>query len=147
MEIHNILLQAHRGFAYLALLLVALFIVALMFAFVANAGKISKFLKKTTLITTILFHIQFLVGVVMLFFTSGFMHIINEVGMGGIMKNSDLRFTYIEHPFSMLIAVILMTVVNKKVKTSERITTGIVLLAALAIFLFAYAVPYTKLFN
>ena len=147
MEIHNIFLQAHRGFAYLALLLIAVFIIALLFALVGNGGKISKFLKTSTLATMILFHVQFLVGVVMLFLTSGFLSTINEIGMGGLMKNADLRFTYIEHPFSMLIAAILMTIVNRKVKSSERISVGIVVLAILAILLFSYAFPFTKLFG
>jgi hypothetical protein len=33
--------------------------------------------------------------------------------MGEVMKNSALRFQYVEHPFSMLIAAVLMTIVNK----------------------------------
>lgn len=147
MDIHNIFLQAHRGFAYLILLLIAVFVIALIAAFAGNSGKITKFLKKTTLFTMIFFHIQFLVGIVMLFLTSGFMNTINEIGMGGLMKNADLRFTYIEHPFSMLIAAILMTIVNRKVKSSEKITSGIIILSALALALFFFAFPFSKLFG
>lgn len=83
----------------------------------------------------------------MLVFTSGFTSAISEIGMGGLMKNADLRFTYIEHPFSMLIAAVLMTIVNKKVKTNEKINTGIVIMAVIAVLLFSYAVPFAKLFN
>lgn len=83
----------------------------------------------------------------MLVFTSGFTSTISEIGMGGLMKNADLRFTYIEHPFSMLIAAVLMTIVNKKVKTNEKINTGIVIMAVIAVLLFSYAVPFAKLFN
>jgi len=147
MDIHNIFLQAHRGFAYLILLLIAVFVIALIAAFAGNSGKITKFLKKTTLFTMIFFHIQFLVGIVMLFLTSGFMNTINEIGMGGLMKNADLRFTYIEHPFSMLIAAILMTIVNRKVKSSEKITSAIIILSALALALFFFALPFSKLFG
>ncbi len=147
MDIHNIFLQAHRGFAYLALLLVALFIIALLFALVGNGGRKTKFFKVATTVTMILFHIQFLVGIIMLLFTSGFITTIKEIGMGGLMKNADLRFSYIEHPFSMLIAAVLMTIVNKKVKTNERITIGIVIMAIIAVLLFSYAVPFAKLFN
>ena len=83
----------------------------------------------------------------MLFGTSGFMNTIKEVGMGGLMKNADLRFTYIEHPFSMLIAAVLMTIVNKKLKTADKVSTGILILAILALALFFYAIPFSKLFG
>lgn len=83
----------------------------------------------------IFFHIQFLIGIIMLVGTSGFMDTIKAMGMGGLMKNSALRFTYIEHPFSMLIAAVLMTILNKKVKANDTITMGMVVLAVLAIAL------------
>lgn len=83
----------------------------------------------------------------MLLGTSGFMNTIKEVGMGGLMKNADLRFTFIEHPFSMLIAAVLMTIINKKVKTRETLNFGIVILGIIAVALFLYAVPFTKLFG
>ncbi|QCX52982.1 hypothetical protein [Elizabethkingia sp. JS20170427COW] len=144
---HNILLNAHRGFAYLEILLVLLFVVALLITMFGQSGKVSSFLRKTTLFTMIFFHIQLLIGLVMLVGTSGFMSTISEIGMGGLMKNSDLRFTYIEHPFSMLIAAILMTVLNKKLKSADRISMGLVFLAVIAIALFCYALPHAKLFG
>ncbi len=147
MDIHNLFLQAHRGFAYLILLLVAVFVIALLASLLGNGGKINNLLKKSTLFTMIFFHIQFLIGIVMLFLTSGFLNTIDQVGMGGLMKNADLRFSYIEHPFSMLLAAILMTVVNRKVKSSEKISTGIIVLAVLALLLFFYAFPFAKLFG
>lgn len=143
----NIILNAHRGFAYLILLLVALFVIALITVMLGNSGKVTKFLRKSTLFTMIFFHIQFLIGLLMLFISSGFMNTIKEIGMGGLMKNADLRFSYIEHPFSMLVAAILMTVVNKKVKTNERINVGVVVLAIIALLLFGYAFPFDRLFN
>ena len=147
MDLHNIILNAHRGFAYLELLLVAVFLVSLLLFMFGFSGKISKLLRKVTLFTMIFFHIQFLIGLVMLFGTSGFMNTINEIGMGGLMKNGDLRFTYIEHPFSMLIAAALMTIVNKKVKTNETLNFGIVIMGVIAVALFLYAVPFAKLFG
>ena len=147
MDIHNIFLQAHRGFAYLELLLVAVFLISLFIVMFAQAGNISKLLRKSTLFTMIFFHVQFLIGLVMLFATSGFMNTIKEVGMGGLMKNAELRFSYIEHPFSMLIAAILMTIVNKKLKTAEKLPMSAFVLSIIAIALFAYAIPFAKLFG
>ena len=60
MEFYNILLNAHKGFAYLELLLVALFLVALLMTMFGYSGKVNNFLKKTTLFTMIFFHIQLL---------------------------------------------------------------------------------------
>lgn len=93
----------------------------------------------------IFFHIQFLIGIIMLLGTSGFMDTIKSMGMGGLMKNSALRFTYIEHPFSMLIAAVLMTILNKKLKVNDKISMGMVIIAVLAIALFAFALPWAKL--
>ena len=81
---HNIFLQAHRGFAYLELLLVALFIIALLTVILGYSGKVSKLLRKSTLFVMIFFHIQFLIGIIMLVGTSGFMDTIKAMGMGGL---------------------------------------------------------------
>lgn len=67
--------------------------------------------------------------------------------MSAVMKNSDLRFQYVEHPFSMLIAAVLMTIVNRKVKSSDTITLKVVIMAILAVALFAFAFPWTKVFG
>lgn len=147
MDIAKIILEAHKGFGYLILLLITVFLVSMLLAMLGNAGKISKLVRKSTLFTMIFFHIQFLLGLIMLFGTSGFMNVIKEIGMGGLMKNSDLRFTYIEHPFSMLIAAILMTIVNKKIKTNEKLNIGVVIMGILAIALFLFAFPWTKVFG
>ncbi len=147
MNVHNIFIQAHRGFAYLELLLVVVFLISLLIVMFGYSGTISKLLRKSTLFTMIFFHIQFIIGAIMLFATSAFTDIISSQGMGAIMKNSDLRFTYIEHPFSMLIAAVLMTIINKKVKSSEKLSMGVFVLAIIALALFAYALPWARLFN
>ena len=139
---YNILLQAHKGFAYLELLLVALFIISLLVAMFGYSGKVSKLLKKSTLFTMIFFHIQLLLGLVMLGTNFG-----GGLDMGSVMKNADLRFTYVEHPFSMLIAAILMTLINKRVKSSETINFKIIIMGVLAVALFVFAFPFAKVFG
>ena len=139
---YNILLNAHKGFAYLELILVALFVISLLLTMFGYSGKVGKLLKKTTLFTMIFFHIQLLIGVVMLAINFS-----NGIDMSSVMKNSELRFQYVEHPFSMLIGVILMTIINKKLKTAETITMKIVIMGLLAVALFAFAFPWTKVFG
>ncbi|KFF14011.1 hypothetical protein N6B72_08510 [Chryseobacterium soli] len=142
MDFYKILLSAHKGFGYLELVLVTLFIVALLVTMFGFSGKVNKLLKKTTLFTMIFFHVQFLIGIIMLVinFTKG-------LDMGSVMKNADLRFQYVEHPFSMLIAAVLMTIVNKKVKVNPTISLGIVIMGLIAVGLFAFAFPWTRVFG
>jgi heme A synthase len=142
MEIYNILLQAHRGFAYLELALVAAFLILLLVTMFGYSGNISKALRKVTLFTMIFFHVQFLIGLTMLIttFTKG-------LDMSAVMKNADLRFQYVEHPFSMLIAAVLMTVINKKLKTADKLTIRLMSLGFVAIALFVFAFPWARVFG
>lgn len=142
------ILHAHRGFAYLILLLVAVFTVALLTAMFGYSGKNSKFLRKSTLFTMIFFHLQFLVGLAMLFTSKGFQAILDSGAvMKSLMSDAYNRFTFVEHPTSMLIAAVLMTIVNKKMKTNDTLNFGIVILSAIALALFFYAFPFAKLFG
>jgi len=142
MDFYKILLSAHKGFAYLELGLTALFIIALLTVMFGYSGKVNKLLKKVTLFTMIFFHVQFTIGIIMLImnFTKG-------LDMGSVMKNADLRFQYVEHPFSMLIAAVLMTIINKKVKSNDTISLGIVIMGLIAVGLFAFAFPWTRVFG
>lgn len=142
MEIYNILLQAHRGFAYLELALVAAFLILLLVTMFGYSGNITKALRKVTLFTMIFFHVQFLIGLTMLIstFTKG-------LDMSAVMKNADLRFQYVEHPFSMLIAAVLMTVINKKLKTADKLTIRLMSLGFVAIALFVFAFPWARVFG
>ena len=117
MDFYNILLNAHKGFGYLEILLVTLFVIALLATMFGFSGKVNKFLKKNNA-----FHDDFLprsvlLGIIMLITTFS-----KGLNMGEVMKNAALRFQYVEHPFSMLIAAVLMTIVNKKVKSNDTIS-------------------------
>lgn len=140
---YKILIEAHKGFAYLELLLVAVFIIALLVTMFGYSGKVSKLLKKSTLFTMIFFHIQLLVGIALLA-TSPALKVALSAGL--LMKDG-YRQTFVEHPFSMIIAAVLMTIVNKKVKSSDTITIKVVIMGLLAVALFAFAFPWTRVFG
>ena len=92
----------------------------------------------------IFFHVQFLIGVSLLFiFSPGFKAALDA---GTLMKDPYARFQYVEHPFSMLIAAVLMTIINKKLKTSEKLTIPIMSLGLVAIALFVFAFPWARVF-
>ena len=144
MDLHNVFLHAHRGFAYLILLIVALFIVSLLAVMFGYSGKISKLLKKSTLFTMILFHLQFLIGIAMLVFSPGLKAALDS---GTLMSDSYNRVTFVEHPFSMLVAAILLTIINKYLKKNETLALKVVFMGVLALILFGYAFPWAKVFG
>lgn len=145
MDFFKIFLSAHKGFAYLELALVAAFLVFLLITMFGYSGKISKAFRKVTLFTMIFFHVQFLVGVCLLFiFSPGFKAALDA---GTLMKDPYARFQYVEHPFSMLIAAVLMTIVNKKLKTADKLTIRLMSLGLVAIALFVFAFPWARVFG
>ncbi len=144
MDFYKILLSAHKGIGYLEILLVTLFVIALLTTMFGFSGKINKFLKKITLFTMIFFHVQFLAGIVLLLVSPG---VKAALSSGTLMSDSYSRFQYVEHPFSMLIAAILMTVVYKKVKVNPTLSLTVVIMGLIAVSLFAYAFPWTRVFG
>lgn len=145
MEFYNIFLQAHKGFGYLILLLVAVFLVSLLIAMFGYSGSISKLLRKSTLFTMIFFHIQLLVGIPLLFiFSPNFKAALDS---GTLMSDAANRHSFVEHPFSMLVAAILMTIINKYMKTNDKIALKIVFMGVLVVALFGYAFPWAKVFG
>lgn len=145
MDTFHIMLQAHRGFAYLILLLTAVFVVSLLLAMFGYSGNISKLLRKSTLFTMIMFHLQAIIGLVMLFlFSPGFKQ---AKEAGTLMSDSVSRHTYIEHPTAMIIAAVLMTILNKKMKTNENLSLGMVFMGVIAVALMMWAFQWARLFG
>ncbi|WP_304343711.1 hypothetical protein [Chryseobacterium koreense] len=141
----NLMLNAHRGFAYLILLLTAIYVIALLLTMFGYSGKITKLLKKSSLFTMIFFHTQALIGLIMLFFFSpGFKHA-RETGT--LMKDAVARNTYVEHPTSMIIAAILLTIVNKKFKTNDKMKMSWAVMAFIAFALMLWAFQWKRLFG
>ena len=143
MDTFKIITEAHKGFAYLILLAGIIFIVALLAAMFGYSGKVSKLLKKSTLFTMIFFHVQLIVGIFMLVFSPGLKAAMES---GTLMSNAAARFSYVEHPVSMLIGVVLMTIINKYMKSHDKLSMKIVIMGVIAFALFAYAFPWARVF-
>ena len=92
----------------------------------------------------ILFHLQFLIGIAMLVFSPGLKDALEK---GTLMSNSYNRVTFVEHPFSMLVAAILLTIINKYLKKNETLALKVVFMGVLALLLFGYAFPWAKVFG
>jgi len=99
---------------------------------------------RISLFTLIVTHIQLLIGVV-LFFSAGYISLIGDMGMKGIMGNDTLRSNIIEHPLTMIAAVVLITVGYSKHKKKLTSTPKFKMLAifyTLALILVLAKIPW-----
>lgn len=110
----------HLHYTLMVLLLIILFYTILRFVFNRmNDKPFENFEDKQTLITTILAHLQFLVGLVLLFVSPLSAMFSN---MSAVMKDPDQRMILVEHPTTMLIAVVLLTIGRAKMKKKPEAT-------------------------
>jgi len=112
-------LHSYWAFAVLVLLLLAS-----LNAFIGLSSK-RAFLPKDrqiALMALIFTHLQFVFGIVLLF-TSPKFEAAKALGMGGLMKNNELRPLVFEHPLINLIAIILITIGWSKHKRAAESTS------------------------
>jgi hypothetical protein len=85
-----------------------------------------------------------------LYFSAGYMTLISEMGMGGIMKDSVLRSNIVEHPLTMIIAVTLITMgysKHKKKLTSKPKFKMLAIFYILALVLVLAKIPWKVWFS
>lgn len=104
---------------------------------------------RISLFTLIVSHIQLLIGIV-LFFSAGYIRLISENGMGEVMKNPTLRSNIIEHPLTMIIAVVLITIgysKHKKKLTSRPKLKTLAIFYTIALLLVLAKIPWKTWFD
>ncbi len=100
-------------------------------------------LRKTSLWLLISAHITFLVGIYLL--VAGRFGIMKGLPPGvSVMKDSFYRFTWVEHPLMMLVAIVLITIARGKAKVLNYKATGWLLLIALLLILAAVPWPFRE---
>ncbi|WP_298950854.1 hypothetical protein [uncultured Nonlabens sp.] len=110
---YNILKNAHSGWAYLLLLVLA---IATINAIIGFAGK-KEFGNKDfslALVGLIVTHIQLLLGLALWAFSPYSSMLFSDTST--VMSTPEIRLLAIEHPFMMIIAVALLTVGYSKHK-------------------------------
>lgn len=137
----------HSYWAYLVLLMI---VVAAFNALIKHFGKKEYEAKdfRISLFTLIVTHIQLLIGIV-LFFAADYLSLISDMGMGEIMKDPVLRSNIIEHPFTMIIAVALITIgysKHKKKLTSPSKLKTLAIFYTLALVLVLAKIPWKTWF-
>ncbi len=129
--------------SYWAYLVIALIIIAVINSLVGWIGKRAYLARdlRISLFTLIVTHIQILIGII-LFFVSPMVGWFNSnVETASIMKNETMRLYSLEHPLTMIIAVVLITIGfskhKKKIESKSKFKTififyGIAAVLALA---------------
>ncbi|MXV14126.1 cytochrome B [Hufsiella ginkgonis] len=108
---YKILLESHSGLRYVVLVLV---IVAIIFSFDGWLGKkaYGEGVRKLNLFAMIAVHMQFLVGLILYFYSP----LVQTGSMGTAMKDPTLRYWTVEHATMMIIAVALFTIGHSRSK-------------------------------
>lgn len=134
------LLHLHSYFAYI-LLAALLFSIAYILIAYMNKQTFSEKHRKVALIGFIASHLQLLFGLILYF--------VSPLGMsnisGEVMKNSELRLYAVEHPLTMLIGIILITIgysKAKKLTDSDQRYKNILIFYTIGVILILSRIPY-----
>ncbi|WP_127846097.1 hypothetical protein [Psychroflexus aestuariivivens] len=103
---------------------------------------------RISLFTLIVSHLQLLIGLV-LYFVQPYFAAFSEQGMGAVMKDSTLRLYLVEHPLTMIISIVLITVgysKHKKKLSSNKKFRTIAIFYALALLLMLSRIPWQAWF-
>lgn len=112
---YSTLLGLHSGLRYIVLILLVL---ALVGAIIGLFGKkaYTEGNRKINLFAMIFTHTQFLVGLILYFFSP----MVNYSNMGEAMKDAMTRYWTVEHSVMMLFAIILITVGHSRSKKASE---------------------------
>ena len=144
---YNFIKEAHSGWAYLVLILLLVAVINALIGFSSNKTFTAKD-RKISLFGLIVTHVQLLLAMI-LYFISPYYKTMKEIGMGEVMKNSDLRLYIIEHPLINLIAIILVTVgwsKHKSATTDKAKFKSIWLMYLIALVLILSRIPWKAWF-
>jgi len=131
----------HSGMAYLALLALILAVLMVLIGFFGKKS-FTPTTKKVTLVALILSHLQLVVGIILYFVSHvGFKNLSGEV-----MKDSVARLNAVEHPLTMIIAIILITIGYSRAKRredSQAKLRSFLIFYGLGLFLILLRIPWS----
>jgi len=138
----------HSTWAIVVLLMLLIAVGNAIVSLVSNKPFKEKDLR-IPLFTLIVSHIQLILGLIAVF-TSAQFHHLREIGMGAAMKDPEIRTVVIEHPFIMIIALIVLTIGFSKFKnkaTDKEMYKTIALYYGIALLLVLSRIPWGTWFN
>lgn len=134
--------------SYWAFAVLVFLVLAILNSFMGLSSK-RAFLPKDrqiAMLALIFTHVQFVIGLVLLF-VSAKMDAAKQLGMGGVMKNPELRKLLVEHPSINLIAIILITVgwsTHKRAEDSTVKFKKIAIFYAIGLVLLLSRIPWDQ---
>lgn len=137
--------------SYLAYVVLAILVIAVINALMGWMGKKDFTMHKDlriSLFALILSHIQLLVGLLLYFISGSGLKAIQTLGMGGL--NSAARLLAVEHPFTNIIAIVLITIGwsrHKKFMESERKFKSIAIFYGIGLVLILSRIPWGQWFG
>lgn len=132
----------HSGWAYLVLILLVVTVINAIRGFYSKTEFSAKD-RKIALITLIFCHIQLLVGLILYFQSPIGFSLIQNVGMSGL--DSATRLTAVEHPFTNIIALILITIGwsrHKKMELSSAKFKSFMIFYGIGLILILSMIPW-----
>lgn len=139
----------HSYWAYLTLIIILLATLNAFKGLLSNGDFIQKDLR-ISLFSLIVTHIQIILGLFLYIYSPSAMGAIKSGGMGEVMKDSVLRFSSVEHPLIMIIAVVLITIgysKHKKKDSSKAKFKTIAIFYGLALLLILSRIPWGQWFS
>jgi hypothetical protein len=110
------LLHLHKTLAYAALVLLFIATIRSLYGLL-NQKAHTEGDRKLGLFTLISVHLQFVVGL-LLFFAAGYHTLFSE--MGEVMSSAPLRYKVIEHPLTMILGVVAVTIGYSRSKRADN---------------------------
>jgi heme A synthase len=138
----------HSGWAYIALIVLIVAVVNAAMGFFSDKSFREKDLR-IPLFTLIVFHLQLIIGFVG-YYLSNYYDTMRSVGMGEVMKQSELRLMLVEHPLMMILAIILITMgfsKHKKQTTDKGKFRTIMLYYGIALLFVLSRIPWGNWFS
>ena len=138
----------HSYWAYLVVLIVVLATFNALIKYIRDRSYGSQDFR-VSLFTLIVSHLQFIIGLILLF-SSPYFAEAKKVGMGELMKNEVLRLYVIEHPTTMLLSIILITIgysKHKKERSSRPKFKKLAIFYSIGLLLLLSRIPWDQWFN
>jgi len=145
----EIIQSLHSYWAYLTLLIIVLATLNAFKGMFSN-GNFGEKDYRISLFALIVTHIQIVLGLFLYIYSPNAMGAIKTGGMGAVMKDSLLRFSSVEHPLMMIIAVVLITIgfsKHKKKDTPKAKFKVLSVFYGIALLLVLSRIPWGTWFN
>ncbi|MCH1453706.1 MAG: hypothetical protein L7U59_04790 [Flavobacteriaceae bacterium] len=145
---YSLLKNIHSYWAYLVLLVLILGILNAIVGKIKGKDFESKDLR-LSLFGLIFSHIQLLIGLI-LYFVSPWFDQWSNLGMGGVMKDAQARLYLVEHPFTNILAIVLITMgwsIHKRQSDPGKKFLRIALFYGLGLLLLLSRIPWDTWFS